>query len=196
MKRSELKQLIRETIEEISADTARRAADKAKELGRYQQAGRLQLTAQKKDVAAFGGDVKIEKIKIGETGILSSAEMLKLGKTKDGKPGISIRVKEPNPVAHYYKESEAPVEDLTTAPQEAKAEAATPTVEATRPVITAPLIQTRVRTPIDSMAKYLKTIFVRNLEIQLYNEEISYGRMLELIQEEVIKNYKQDIKTK
>jgi HK97 family phage major capsid protein len=46
------------------------------------------------------------------------------------------------------------VEDLATAPQEAKAEAATPTVEAARPVITAPLIQTRVRTPIDSMAKY------------------------------------------
>lgn len=105
MTRSELKQLIRETIEEISADTARRAADKAKELGRYQQAGRLQRTAQKKDVAAFGGDVNIQKIKIGETGLLSSAEMLKLGKTKDGKPGISIRVKEPNPVAHYYKES-------------------------------------------------------------------------------------------
>jgi len=52
------------------------------------------------------------------------------------------------------KESEAPVEDLATAPQEAKAEAATPTVEAARPVITAPLIQTSVRTPIDSMAKY------------------------------------------
>jgi HK97 family phage prohead protease len=51
-------------------------------------------------------------------------------------------------------ESEAPVEDLATAPQEAKAEAATPTVEAARPVITAPLIQTKVRTPIDSMAKY------------------------------------------
>ena len=51
-------------------------------------------------------------------------------------------------------ESEAPVEDLATAPQEAKVEAATPTVEAARPVITAPLIQTRVRTPIDSMAKY------------------------------------------
>jgi HK97 family phage major capsid protein len=46
------------------------------------------------------------------------------------------------------------VEDLATAPQEAKAEAATPTVEAARPVITAPLIQTRLRTPIDSMAKY------------------------------------------
>jgi HK97 family phage prohead protease len=52
------------------------------------------------------------------------------------------------------KESEAPVEDLATAPQEAKAEAATPTVEAARPVITAPLIQTTVRTPITSMAAY------------------------------------------
>ena len=52
------------------------------------------------------------------------------------------------------KESEAPVEDLATAPQEAKAEAATPTVEAARPVITAPLIQTTIRTPITSMAAY------------------------------------------
>jgi HK97 family phage prohead protease len=52
------------------------------------------------------------------------------------------------------KESEAPVEDLATAPQEAKAEAATPTVEAARPIITAPLIQTTVRTPITSMAAY------------------------------------------
>jgi len=51
-------------------------------------------------------------------------------------------------------ESEAPVEDLVTAPQEAKAEAATPTVEAARPTITAPLIQTTVRTPITSMASY------------------------------------------
>ena len=51
-------------------------------------------------------------------------------------------------------ESEAPVEDLATAPQEAKVEAATPTVEAARPTITAPFIQTAVRSPIDSMAKY------------------------------------------
>ena len=51
-------------------------------------------------------------------------------------------------------ESEAPVEDLATAPQEAKAEAATPTVEAARPTITAPLITTSVRSPINSMAKY------------------------------------------
>jgi HK97 family phage prohead protease len=52
------------------------------------------------------------------------------------------------------KESEAPVEDLATAPQEAKAEAATPTVEAARPVLTTPLIQTTIRTPITSMAAY------------------------------------------
>ncbi len=42
------------------------------------------------------------------------------------------------------------------------------------------------------MAKYLKTAFMRNLEIQVIEEKISYGRMLELIQEEVIKNYKAD----
>jgi HK97 family phage prohead protease/HK97 family phage major capsid protein len=51
-------------------------------------------------------------------------------------------------------ESEAPVEDKATAPQEAKAEAATPTVEAARPVLTTPLIQTTIRTPITSMAAY------------------------------------------
>jgi HK97 family phage prohead protease len=51
-------------------------------------------------------------------------------------------------------ESEAPVEDLATAPQEAKAEAATPTVEAARPTITAPFISTSVRSPITSMATY------------------------------------------
>ena len=42
------------------------------------------------------------------------------------------------------------------------------------------------------MAKYLKTAFVRDLEIQVIEEKISYSRMLELIQEEVIKNYKAD----
>lgn len=43
------------------------------------------------------------------------------------------------------------------------------------------------------MAKYLKTAFVRDLEIQVIEEKISYGRMLELIQEEVIKNYKANL---
>jgi hypothetical protein len=42
------------------------------------------------------------------------------------------------------------------------------------------------------MPKYLKTAFVRDLEIQVNKEELSYNRMLELIQEEVIKNYKED----
>jgi hypothetical protein len=42
------------------------------------------------------------------------------------------------------------------------------------------------------MAKYLKTEFVRNLEILVRVEEVSYGRMLELIQDEVVKNYKND----
>jgi HK97 family phage prohead protease len=51
-------------------------------------------------------------------------------------------------------ESEAPVEDKATQPQEAKAEVDTPTVEAARPIITAPLIQTTIRTPITSMAAY------------------------------------------
>lgn len=42
------------------------------------------------------------------------------------------------------------------------------------------------------MAKYLKTAFLRNLETKLKNEKISYGKMLELIEEEVIENYKKD----
>lgn len=42
------------------------------------------------------------------------------------------------------------------------------------------------------MAKYLKTAFLRDLEIKLQNEKISYGKLIELIQEEVIENYKKD----
>ncbi len=42
------------------------------------------------------------------------------------------------------------------------------------------------------MAKYLKRSYFRELEYQVFVEEISSGRMLELIQEEVIKNYKKD----
>ena len=34
---------------------------------------------------------------------------------------------------------------------------------------------------------------MRDLEIQVIKEKISYGRMLELIQEEVIKNYKANL---
>jgi len=39
------------------------------------------------------------------------------------------------------------------------------------------------------MPKYLKTAFVRDLEKQVIEGELSYTRMLELIQDEVIKNY-------
>jgi hypothetical protein len=42
------------------------------------------------------------------------------------------------------------------------------------------------------MAKYLKTSYFRELEYQVFVGEISSTRMLELIQEEVIKNYKKD----
>jgi hypothetical protein len=42
------------------------------------------------------------------------------------------------------------------------------------------------------MAKYLKTWFFKELEQQVFAEEISSTRMLELIQEEVINNYKKD----
>ena len=40
------------------------------------------------------------------------------------------------------------------------------------------------------MGKYLKQGFVRELEWQLSREEISYSKMVNLIEEECIKNYK------
>ena len=39
------------------------------------------------------------------------------------------------------------------------------------------------------MAKYLKQGFVRRLERQHTKDEITHSRMIELIEEEVIKNY-------
>jgi hypothetical protein len=42
------------------------------------------------------------------------------------------------------------------------------------------------------MAKYLKTSFFREIELLRDQEYISYGKMLEIIQDEVIENYKQD----
>ena len=42
------------------------------------------------------------------------------------------------------------------------------------------------------MPKYLKTAFVRDLEKQVMEGKLSYTRMLELIQDEVIKNYKDE----
>ncbi len=82
------------------------------------------------------------------------AELQDVGIYSKGRSDLILKDNEILIRSAKTKESEAPVEDLATAPQEAKAEAATPTVEAARPVITAPLIQTKVRTPIDSMAKY------------------------------------------
>ena len=40
------------------------------------------------------------------------------------------------------------------------------------------------------MGKYLKQGFVRELEWQHHREEISYSKMVELMEEECIKNYK------
>lgn len=71
MKRSELKQLIREVIEEISADTAQKVSDRAAALGRTNQSPRLSAVADKKKeeelLAALGGNNTIT-IKVGEKG--------------------------------------------------------------------------------------------------------------------------------
>ena len=45
------------------------------------------------------------------------------------------------------------------------------------------------------MPKYLKTAFVKDLEKQVMEGELSYTRMLELIQDEVIKNYMKTTKS-
>ena len=42
------------------------------------------------------------------------------------------------------------------------------------------------------MGKYLKQGFVRELEWQLAREEISHSKMVELMEEECIKNYKEE----
>ena len=85
----------------------------------------------------------LREVSLVESPAFSAAQVTKVAASEN-------EAEDTNPI----KESETPVEDLATAPQEAKAEAATPTVEAARPVITAPLIQTRVRTPITSMGSY------------------------------------------
>jgi hypothetical protein len=47
------------------------------------------------------------------------------------------------------------------------------------------------------MGKYLKQGFVRALEWQLNREEISYSKWVDLMEEECIKNYKEEtFKTK
>jgi hypothetical protein len=46
------------------------------------------------------------------------------------------------------------------------------------------------------MPEYLKTAFVRDLESQVMMGKLSYTRMLDLIQDEVIKNYMKTPKSK
>jgi HK97 family phage prohead protease len=99
-------------------------------------------SVQKKDYLYVTSAI-LKEVSLVESPAFSNAQVTKVAASEN-------EAEDTNPI----KESETPVEDLAPAPQEAKAEAATPTVEAARPVITAPLIQTRVRTPIDSMAKY------------------------------------------
>jgi hypothetical protein len=43
------------------------------------------------------------------------------------------------------------------------------------------------------MGKYLKQGFVRELEWQLSREEISYSKMVNLVEEECIKNFSEEI---
>ena len=42
------------------------------------------------------------------------------------------------------------------------------------------------------MAKYLNIGFVRELELKLNREEISYSKMVELMEEKCIENYKKE----
>lgn len=97
---------------------------------------------QKKDYL-YVTSATLKEVSLVESPAFSAAQVTKVA-ASESEPETPIN----------QPESEAPVEDLATAPQEAKAEAATPTVEAARPVITTPLIQTSIRTPITSMAAY------------------------------------------
>ena len=99
-------------------------------------------SVQKKDYL-YVTSATLKEVSLVETPAFSAAQVTKVAASESEAEDTN-----------QTTESEAPVEDLATAPQEAKAEAATPTVEAARPVITAPLIQTSVRTPITSMAAY------------------------------------------
>ena len=99
-------------------------------------------SVQKKDYLYVTSAI-LKEVSLVESPAFSNAQVTKVAASEN-------EAEDTNPI----KESETPVEDLATAPQEAKAEAATPTVEAARPIITAPLIQTTIRTPITSMAAY------------------------------------------
>ena len=97
---------------------------------------------QKKDYL-YVTSATLKEVSLVESPAFSAAQVTKVA-ASESEPETPIN----------QPESEAPVEDLATAPQEAKAEAATPTVEAARPTITAPFISTSVRSPITSMATY------------------------------------------
>ena len=99
-------------------------------------------SVQKKDYL-YVTSATLREVSLVESPAFSAAQVTKVAASEN-------EAEDTNPI----KESETPVEDLATAPQEAKAEAATPTVEAARPTITAPLIQTSVRSPITSMGSY------------------------------------------
>ena len=99
-------------------------------------------SVQKKDYL-YVTSATLREVSLVESPAFSAAQVTKVAASENEAENTN-----------QLEESEAPVEDLATAPQEAKAEAATPTVEAARPTITAPVIQTSVRSPINSMAKY------------------------------------------
>ena len=99
-------------------------------------------SVQKKDYL-YVTSATLREVSLVESPAFSAAQVTKVA-ASENEAETSIET----------KESEAIVEDKAPEPQSTEVEAATPTVEAARPVITAPLIQTRVRTPIDSMAKY------------------------------------------
>ncbi|NBQ97358.1 MAG: phage major capsid protein [Microbacteriaceae bacterium] len=112
-------------------------------------------SVQKKDYL-YVTSATLKEVSLVETPAFSAAQVTKVAASESEAEDTN-----------QTTESEAPVEDLATTPQEAKAEAATPTVEAARPVITAPLIQTSVRTPITSMAAYTE----HKIKAALGNEE-------------------------
>jgi HK97 family phage prohead protease len=97
---------------------------------------------QKKDYL-YVTSATLKEVSLVESPAFSAAQVTKVA-ASESEPETPIN----------QPESEAPVEDLATAPQEAKAEAATPTVEAARPTITAPFVTTSVRSPINDFASY------------------------------------------
>ena len=99
-------------------------------------------SVQKKDYL-YVTSATLREVSLVETPAFSAAQVTKVAASEN---------EAETPIE--TKESEAIVEDKAPEPQSTEVEAATPTVEAARPVITAPFISTSVRTPINSMAAY------------------------------------------